>query len=120
EWYETLEPGAPDARVQKAMDKARALFTRQGDDLSHSDIVERQHEAIRLGAEGHTGVLELLTLLEELTLNRTGEHSRTPDEYEAEFQESLSSGIRKAGDVIALRKSVPDYSLQLVPESIPN
>lgn len=120
EWYETLEPGAPDGAVVKAMDKARALFTRQGDDLSHSDIVERQHEAIRLGAEGHTGVLELLTLLEELTLNRTGEHSRTPDEYEDEFQESLSSGIRKAGDVIALRKSVPDYSLQLVPEGVPN
>ena len=120
EWYKILEPGAPDARVQKAMERAKRLFTAQGDDLSHGDIVERQHEAIRLGAEGHTGVIDLLNYLEELTLNRTGEHSRTPDEYEAEFQESLASGIRKAGETIALRKQIPDYNLSMVPESIPS
>src|SRR5690606_1850733 len=58
EWYSTLEPGEPAAAVRKEMDRVRELFETQGNDLSHSDIVEKQHSAVRLGAEGHSGVPE--------------------------------------------------------------
>lgn len=120
EWYDTLEPGEPSAAVRKEMDRVRELFETQGNDLSHSDIVEKQHSAVRLGAEGHSGVPELLDLIEELTLNREGEHSRDPEAYQSEFQEALESGIRKHGDAIDLRKNLPEYDLTKVPSSIPD
>src|SRR5690606_23293569 len=120
EWYSTLEPGEPSAAVRKEMDRVRELFETQGNDLSHSDIVEKQHSAVRLGAEGHSGVPELLDLIEELTLNREGAHSRDPELYQHEFQEALESGIRKHGDAIDLRKNLPEYDLTKVPSSIPD
>lgn len=119
EWFETLEPGQPSAPVRKAMERVKELFEAQGEDLSHSDIVERQHEAVRLASEGNPGVPELLDLIEELTLNRTGAHSRNPDEYLHEFQEALSSGIKKYGAAIELRKNLPKFSLSLIPSDVP-
>lgn len=120
EWYDSLEPGEPSAAVRREMERVRELFESQGNDLSHSDLVERQHSAVRLGAEGHAGVPELLDLIEELTLNREGSHTRDPDEYEAEFQEALASGIRKHGEAIELRKNLPDYSITKLPDSVPD
>src|SRR5690606_9048310 len=120
EWYSTLEPGEPSAAVRKEMDRVRELFETQGNDLSHSDIVEKQHSAVRLGAEGHSGVPELLDLIEELTLNREGAHCRDPEQYQHEFQEAQESGIRKHGDAIDLRKNLPEYDLTKVPSSIPD
>lgn len=118
DWYETLETGEPSLIVRAAMDRAKALFEERGNDLSHSDIVERQHEAVRLGSEGHTGVQELIELLEDLTLNREGAHSRSPDKYAHEFAESLASGIKKHGAAIQLRKDLPAYSLALIPSNV--
>lgn len=120
EWFDTLEPGEPNALVRRAIDDAKAQFERQGNDLSHSDLVEMQHRAIRLGAERNAGVPELLATLEELVETRTGEHSRTPDEYGYEFAEALASGIEKHGDAIELSKNLPAYSLNIVPSAIPD
>lgn len=120
EWYETLEPGEPNILVRRAIDDAKGQYERQGNDLSHSDLVEIQHRAIRLGAEGNPGIPELLATLEELVESRTGDHSRTPDEYAFEFAEALNSGIKKHGDAIELRKSLPPYSLTMVPTGVPD
>lgn len=120
DWFDTLEPGEPSLIVRSAMARAAELFKSKGDDLSHSDIVEKQHEAVRLGAEGHPGVPELLALLEDLTMNRTGSHSRTPEEYAYEFAEALASGIQKHGAAISLRAELPVYSLNIVPASVPD
>lgn len=118
DWYETLTPGEPSVLVRAAMDRVRERFEEQNGDLSHGEIIEFQHNAVRLGAEGHAGVDQLLALLEELTLSRTGSHTRPPEEWEYEFQEGLASGIRKYGAAIELRESLPEYSMALVPEGV--
>lgn len=120
EWFDTLEPGEPNSLVRRAIDDAKAQFERQGNDLSHSDLVEMQHRSIRLGAERNAGVPELLATLEELVESRTGDHSRTPDEYAYEFAEALASGIEKHGDAIELSKNLPAYSLNIVPSAVPD
>ena len=119
EWYETLEEGDPSLFVRNAMEDARKLYAEKGDDFSHSDMVEFQHRAVRLGAEGHAGIPELLALLEELTLNRTGAHSRNEDEYAHEFAEALASGIKKHGAAIQLRHDIPAYSVATLPAGVP-
>lgn len=120
DWYETLEPGPPNVLVRRAMEDAQKLYDSRGEDFSHSDIVEFQHRAIRLGAEGATGIPEFLSMLEEMTENRTGEHSRSQEEYSYEFAEALNSGIKKHGEAIQLRKSLPAYSLSIVPSGVPD
>lgn len=119
EWYETLEPGEPSLIVRAAIDRARKAYAEAGDDFSHSDIVERQFEAVRLGSEGHPGVPELLGVLEELTMNRTGSHSRPEEEWEYEFHEALASGVAKYGDAIELRKGLIPYDISIVPPKVP-
>lgn len=119
EWFESLVPGEPSLPVRNAIAKVEKAFTDQNNDLTHAQIVEFQHNAIRLGAEGHPGVEELLTRIEELTLEREGAHSRNPDEYQHEFKEALDSGIKKHGDAIQLLKDMPPYSLDLVPLGTP-
>lgn len=120
EWFETLEPGAPNALVRKAMERVNQKFSDLGNDFSHGDIVEFQYEAVRLGAEGNSGVPELLELLEEKFASRTGAHSRPEDEWAAEFNEALESGIRRAGDAIELRKTLPAYNLATIPDTVPD
>ena len=119
DWYETLEAGEPSLFVRNAMEDARKLYAEKGNDFSHSDIVEFQHRAVRLGAERHAGVPELLALLEELTLNRTGAHSRNEDEYAHEFAEALASGIKKHGGAIQLSQDLPAYSVTSLPAGVP-
>lgn len=118
DWFDTLEPGEPNVLVRKAMRRIQDKYAEQGNDLTHGDIIEAQHEAIRLGAEANPGVQELLALIEELTLSREGEHSRDPEEWAYEFAEGLSSGIRKYGDAIELRKNLPDFSMSLIPDTV--
>lgn len=120
DWYETLEPGEPNLLVRSAMTRAQEAFEKSGNDFDHAAIVERQFEAIRLGAEGNPGVPELLALLEDLFFSREGDHSRPENEWAFEFQEGLASGIRKYGDAINLRKELPEYTLAMVPTSIPD
>lgn len=119
-WYETLEPGEPSLIVRAAMDRTREVFESAGNDFDHAAMIERQFEAVRLGAEAHPGVDQLLALIEELFLSRTGSHSRGDDEWEYEFQESLASAVEKYGDAISLRKDLPEYTPSLVPAGIPD
>lgn len=120
DWFDTLEPGEPNVLVRKAMDRARAVYEKSGDDLSHGEIIELQHNAIRLGAEGNPGVPELLEMLEDLFMSRTGGHSRPESEWGYEFQEGLASGIEKHGASIALRRDLPAYRPTDIPASIPD
>lgn len=118
EWYDSLEPGPPTKFVETAIERARAEFAEAGNDLTHEAIVKRQHEAIRLGAEGHSGIPELLSVLEELATTRQGAHSRDESEWIHEFTEALASGIKKHGDSIDLRKNMPAYSPAMIPPSV--
>lgn len=120
DWYDTLEPGAPNALVRKAMERVNQKFSDLGNDFSHGDVTEFQYEAVRLGSEGNAGVPELLELIEEKFLSRTGAHSRPEDEWAAEFNEALESGIRKAGEAIELRKTLPAYNLATIPDTVPD
>lgn len=119
-WYETLEPGEPSLIVRAAMDRTREVFESAGKDFDHAAMIERQFEAVRLGAEGHPGVDQLLALIEELFMSRTGSHSRGEGDWEYEFQESLASAVEKYGDAISLRKELPEYTPSLVPAGIPD
>lgn len=119
DWFESLEEGEPNALVRRAIEDIEKLYVERGEDLTHSDIIEAQHRAIRLGAEGNP-VTPLIERIEELALSRTGAHSRNPDEYLYEFQEGLLSGIEKHGAAISLRAELPAYSLSLVPTSVPD
>lgn len=119
EWFESLVPGEPSAAVRAAIKRAEERFTDQSNDLSHDDIIKFQHHAVRLGAEGNPGVEVYLDRLKELVLNREGEHSRNPDDYEHEFAEALASGIRKYGDSIALLKELPDFTTRMIPPKTP-
>lgn len=119
-WYETLEPGEPSLIVRAAMDRTREVFESAGNDFDHAAMIERQFEAVRLGAEGHPGVDQLLALIEELFLSRTGSHSRSEQDWEYEFRESLASAVEKYGDAISLRKDLPTYTPSLVPAGIPD
>lgn len=120
EWFSSLEVGEPSLVVRRAMEDLTKLYEAQGHDLSHSDIVEAQHRAVRLGAEAHPGIEQYLALIEEYALNREGAHSRTPDEYAYEFAEALHSGIQKHGAAIKLRADLPAYSPSVVPGKIPD
>lgn len=120
EWYDSLEPGAPSLIVRSAMERARKQFEELGNDFSHAQVVERTYEAVRLGAERHPGVPELLSCIEDLFYSRTGEHSRGEDEWEHEFQEALSTGIENYGAVIDLYSSLPPYDVTTAPKSVPD
>lgn len=120
EWMDSLEPGEPSLIVRAAMDRTRKVFEDAGNDFDHAAMVERQFEAIRLGSEGHSGVGALLDLIETLFLSREGSHSRTPEEWDWEWTESLASGIANYGDAIELRKNLVPYSLSIVPSSVPD
>ncbi|QOC59392.1 DNA primase [Microbacterium phage Lifes] len=120
EWFDSLEEGEPSLIVRAAMDRARDVFEKGGNDYNHSDLVERQFEAVRLGSEGHPGVPQLLGLIEELFMSREGAHSRGEEDWAYEFTEALATGIQKHGGATALRKALPDYSLSIVPASVPD
>ena len=114
DWFASLEPGSPNILVRKAIERVR-------DDFSHSDMVSAQHEAIRLGAEGNSGVPDLIARLEEAWLARpTDEHTTPEGEWEYKFAEALASGIEKYGDAIDLRKSLPPYSPGIIPREVPD
>jgi len=118
EWYDSLVPGEPSLIVRAAMDRTREIFAEAGKDFDHAAMAGRQFEAVRLGAEGHPGVEQLLSLIEELFMSRTGSHSRAEVEWDYEFQEALSSAVEKYGDAIDLRKNLPAYSLALIPSNV--
>lgn len=120
EWYDNLTPGEPNALVRRAWERAEERFKSNGNDLSHSDLVEMQYEAVRLGAEGNSGIPQFLDFLEELFLSRTGEHTRDPQDWPHEWAEALHSGVEKYGDLIDQLKNLPKYSIGIVPKNVPD
>lgn len=114
DWYERLTPGAPNRLVRAAIDRISA-------DMGHADMVEAQMNAIRLGAEGNPGVDVLLEALEQAWLERDpGNHTTPENDWEYKFQEALQSGVEKYGAAIELFENMPDYSISLVPTTVPN
>jgi len=118
DWYENLLPGEPNALTRKAIERATERFEKLNRDFSHSDIVEMQYEAVRLGSEGNAGVPQLLDHIEDLFLSREGEHSRSEQDWGHEWQEALQSAIEKFGDAIEKLKNLPEYNLSIVPKNI--
>lgn len=114
DWFDSLTAGEPNLLVRNAL-------ARIPEDMSHSDMVERQHEAIRLGAEGNPGVPQLLSELYERWLARPAENHTTPEnEWQAKFYDALDTGIDKFGGLIDLVKSLPDYDPSNVPPGVPD
>lgn len=111
QWLSELTPGEPSAFVRRAMDKLGELT-----DLSHSDMVAAQFNAVRLGAEGHPGVPAMLDLIKEIWLNRDpSQHSTPEEEWGWKFDEALDSAIRKYGQQIEQLKNLPEFDVNTVP-----
>lgn len=114
EWVDGLVPGQPNALVRRGLDSIP-------DDFSHSEMVEKQHHAIRLGAEGNAGVTELLDAVYTAWMNRPAEAHTTPEnEWEHKWFEALESGIEKYGQLTDELKNLPQYTIDLVPKSVPD
>lgn len=114
EWFDKLVPGEPNLIVRRAIERINP-------DMSHSEMIEAQHFAIRAGAEGNSGVPELLEALEEAWVNRPAENHTTPEsEWEFKFEEGLVSGLEKFGALTDQLANLPPYTINLVPNSVPD
>lgn len=109
DWYDSLVLGEPNALVRRAVDRI-------SDDMSHGQMIERQHEAIRLGGEGNPGVPALLEALENAFLSRDpGLHATPESEWQYKFMEGLVSGVQKYGALTDRLANLPEYKLSMVP-----
>ena len=114
DWVNTLVPGEPNALVRRAI---RGI----PDDFSHSEVVEAQHHAIRLGCEGNPGVPELLNSIYERWMSRPAENHTTPEgAWESKWFEAIESGIEKYGALTDELVNLPEYSIGLVPAGVPD
>lgn len=114
DWYELLVEGEPNVIVRRAIANI-------GEDMSHSEMVEAEHHAIRLGAEGNAGVPLLIDKLYEAWMNRPSENHTTPEgEWDHKFFEALESGLEKFGGLTDQLKNLPEYNFGLVPSSVPD
>lgn len=112
EWLESLVPGAPNLLVRNAISRIK-------EDMTHSEMVEAQHSAIRLGAEGNPGVPDLLVALMEAWLNRpAGNHTTPEDLWVEKFEEALHSGLEKFGDLTERLRNLPEYNIGMVPADV--
>ena len=112
DWFESLTPGEPNVLVRRAMERVT-------EDMSHSEMVERQYEAVRLGAEGNPGVPQLLDAIQDAWLNRPPENHTTPEsQWQYKFFEALDSGIAKYGELIGLVKSLPEFTPGMTPPGV--
>ena len=101
DWLDSLVDGEPNVLVRNAMKKL------DNTDLSHSEMIACQHEAIRLGAEGNPGVPELLDKLEEVWLARPAESHTTPEaDWPHKFSEAMDRGVALFGDAIEFLKGL--------------
>lgn len=106
EWLDSLVQGEPNLLV-------RGALGRIPEDMSHSEMVERQKNAIRLGAEGATGVPVLLEAIREAWMNRPEDmHSTPKDQWAFKFEEALESGIRKYGEPEPLIENLPPFDVE--------
>lgn len=105
EWLDTLILGEPNGLVRQAIQRVP-------DDMSHSEMVERQLNAIRLGAEGNPGVPELLNEIQGKWLSRPEENHSTPrDKWQWKYDEALDRGIRLYGDQVERIKNLPAFNI---------
>lgn len=105
EWYNGLVDGKPNELVKRAI-------ARIPEDYEHGKMVEAQHEAIRLGAEGNPGVPDLIDAIREAWMNRPAEGHSTPEgEWEFKFEEALQSGIEKFGGITEELSNLPEYDM---------
>lgn len=112
DWFESLTPGEPNVLVRRAMERVT-------EDMTHSEMVERQYEAVRLGAEGNPGVPQLLDAIQDAWLNRPPENHTTPEsQWQYKFFEALDSGIAKYGELIGLVKSLPEFTPGMIPPGV--
>ena len=111
QWISELTEGEPSLYVRRALDKLA-----EHDDLSHSDMVAAQFNAVRLGAEGHPGVTKLLEAIKVAWLNRDPANHTTPQsEWLGKYEESLDSAIRKYGRQIEQIANLPKDDVDLLP-----
>lgn len=113
DWLAQLEVGSASPKIKEIISN----FPEE--DFSHSDMVERQMELIRLGAERHSGVWDALDELRTLWLNRDPALHSTPEmDWAWKFDEALYSGIAKFGATSELLTNLPDYSesLDMLPD----
>lgn len=112
EWFDSLTPGDPSAAVRRSIQNIK-------EDMGHSEMIDAQHHAIRLGAEGHPGVQEYLDELEKAWLNRPAENHTTPeDQWEYKFAEALDRGIEMFGDHINVIKNLQKFNISMIPASV--
>lgn len=112
EWFGRLTEGAPNTRVQAAIDRVP-------DDMMHADMVERQYNAVRYGAEGEPGVPVLLDVLRKKWLSRPPENHTTPrDQWESKFEEALESAVEKYGEFTGEFDSLVKFDLGSLPEGV--
>lgn len=110
-WMSELTPGEPSAFVRHAIDKLSELT-----DLNHAEMVAAQFNAVRLGAEGHPGVPEMLEVIRGIWMNRNPDDHSTPKaEWGPKFREALDSAIRKYGQQIEQLRDLPEFDHSVVP-----
>lgn len=113
-WYELLVPGEPNALVRRAISQIEP-------DMGHSDMVDAEHHAIRLGAEGNPGVPALIDALYDAWMSRPEENHTTPfGDWEHKFFEALESGLEKFGGLTDKFANLPDYNFGLIPNAVPD
>lgn len=86
-WLSMLSPGLPDWAVINAI----AAFP--DTDFGHQEMIVRQVQLVRLGAENHSGVEEGLELLRSLWL--FGDYNT--EKYRLDWARSLEGAVRKFG-----------------------
>lgn len=103
DWFGGLVEGNVNTLVSRAK-------SRISEDMSHSDMVARTFEAVRLGAEGNPGVHELIEAIESAWMNRPSENHSTPEsEWAFKFNEALASGIAKYGESVEEIKALTSW-----------
>lgn len=106
EWLDSLVQGEPNLLVRGALGRIPG-------DMVHDEMVGMQKNAIRLGAEGATGVPVLLEAIREAWMNRPEENHGTPkNQWAFKFEEALESGIRKYGEPEPLIENLPAFDVE--------
>lgn len=105
EWVDSLVQGEPNVLVRKAIERIPS-------DMAHSEMVERQYNAVRLGAEGNPGVTHLFEAIKQAWLGRPEENHSTPrDQWDFKFEEALMSGIQKYGASVERIETLPGFDV---------
>jgi hypothetical protein len=94
-WLTMLSPGLPDWAVFNAI----AAFP--DTDFGHQEMIVRQVQLVRLGAENHSGVEEALELLRSLWLH--GDYNT--EKYRLDWTRSLEGAVRKFGGARGIEAS---------------